>query len=139
MSRANKLRALSRDPGATEGERQAAAEALERHERANPTLPPPERHTREWFALVGLFRRRVDDLHCRAGALMPLGNPPLSWPEYRILKNMARNGADPFNGADVSFIETVERKLSERGSRGDAEQNETIALAYEPGITVDDA
>jgi hypothetical protein len=132
MSRANKLRALSRDPGATEGERLAAAEALERHERANPPPPPPERHSKEWIAQVGKFRRHVGDLHSRIGGLMSLGNPPLSWPEYRMLKNMAHNGADLFNARDTEFIEMVERKLA-----GRAEQNETIALAYEPGITLD--
>ncbi|TPK85319.1 hypothetical protein [Mesorhizobium sp. B2-4-17] len=140
MDRSNKLRALSQDPGATEGERRAAAEALERHERANPPPPPPEKHTREWFARVRAFRLHVDSLHWRIAALMPLGHPPLTWPEYRVLKNMAQNGADPFDGRDVQFIEMAERKLaaSEARMTGNSTPGDgIIMLSYEPAITVD--
>ncbi|MER8567543.1 hypothetical protein NKH85_16295 [Mesorhizobium sp. M0924] len=133
MSRAAKLRALSQDPGATDGERQAAAAALGRHEQANPAPPPPERHSREWFAEIGKFQRRVSNLHVQIAALMPLGRPPLTWDEYKFLKNVDHSGPTPFNGPDVQFIEMCERKLAERSAR----QAEPIPLAYEPGTTVE--
>lgn len=137
MSRADKLRALSRDPGATEAERAAATAALKRHEKAIPRPPPPEKHSREWFAQTALFQRRVSELHMKIASLMPLGRPPLTWEEYKVLKNLDRGGISPF-GPDVAFIEMCERKLSERASRpDDAQKDEAIALAYKPGITVD--
>jgi hypothetical protein len=131
MSRADKLRALSHDAGTTEGERQAAAAALQRHELANQP-PPPEKHTKEWFRQVGKFQRRVSELHVKIAALMPLGNPPLTWDEYKVLKNIDRsNGANPFNPVDVRIIETAEKKLAARSS---GRADEIIALAHEPKV-----